>query len=297
MRHLAMRAAALVAMAVAVCAQGLTDKQVEVFGQKIHYLEGGAGPTVILLHGLGGDAANWAFTAPALASKYHVFAPDQIGFGKSDKPILNYRVATLVEFLDAFCKKLNIDKASVVGNSLGGWTAMAFTLAHPDKVDKLVLVDSAGYSFERTGGPKPSREVLMGLNPSTVEGTKQLMSMILANKQLVTQASAEQFFAAHLSKNDGGTINAFIDSILRGEDAIDGKLGAIKAPTLVVWGREDLLTPLAGGKMLNQDIAGSQMVVLEHCGHVPQIECAGPFNAALTKFLAGQAAAPATGTR
>src|SRR5262245_54425956 len=95
------------------------SKQVEIFGQKIYYLEAGAAsnPAVILLHGLGGDMSKWAMTVPALSGKYHVYVPDQIGFGKSDKPIANYRVAMLVEFLDAFCKKLGIQKATVIGHS------------------------------------------------------------------------------------------------------------------------------------------------------------------------------------
>jgi len=262
------------------------SKQIELYGQKIHYLEAGDGPAVILLHGLGGDAANWAQTIPALAKSFHVYAPDQIGFGDSAKPMINYRVGTLVDFLDAFCKKLQIAKASIVGNSLGGWTAMSFVLAHPDKVDRMVLVDSAGYSLEHAGGAKPTREVLEGLNPSTLEGTKNLMGVIIANKAMVTDQFAAVFFAAHLSKGDGYTIDRFIDSILRNEDVVDGKLDAIKAPTLIVWGREDALVPLATGLSLAKDIAGSHTVILDRCGHVPQLECAAPFNAALLKFLA-----------
>src|SRR5437879_5560558 len=73
-----------------------------VFGEKIHYTEAGAGPTVILLHGLGGDISNWAPTIGPLAVKFHVIAIDQIGFGLSDKPLINYRVGTLVDFLDQF---------------------------------------------------------------------------------------------------------------------------------------------------------------------------------------------------
>ena len=153
----------------------------------------------------------------------------------------------------------------------------------------MVLIDSAGYSFEKTG-TKAERETLMGLNPSTIEGTKNLMSAVFANKQMANDAVAEQVFTEHLRKNDGHTINAFIDSIVRGEDVVDGKLGAIKVPTLVLWGREDALTPLAGGKMLAEEIAGSETVIFDHCGHVPQIECSGPFNAALLKFLAGESA-------
>src|SRR5215472_8005523 len=100
------------------------DRQVQVFGQKIHYIEAGSGSTVILLHGLGGDATNWQFTIPALASHHHIFVPDQIGFGQSDKPMIDYRVSTLVDFLAEFCAKVGIEKATVVGNSLGGSTAM-----------------------------------------------------------------------------------------------------------------------------------------------------------------------------
>ena len=277
--------AALFLVAAAAFAQAPASKTVEVFGQKVHYLEAGTGPTVILLHGLGADSSNWALNTPLLAKNFHVFVPDQIGFGESDKPLINYRVATLVDFLDGFMKKTGIAKASMVGNSLGGWTAMAYTLAHPEKVEKMVLVDSAGYSFEKLGGPKPTREMLEGLNPSTIAGAKGVLAIVLANKAMINDTLAEQMLTSHLKHNDGYTIDRFIDSILRSEDVVDGKLGAIKAPTLVIWGREDALVPLAAGKLLGAEIPGAESVILDHCGHVPQLECAVPFNAALMKFL------------
>jgi pimeloyl-ACP methyl ester carboxylesterase len=290
-RHLtrvSLLALALTGIALAQAAAPET-KQVEVFGQKIVYVEAGspANPTVILLHGLGGDSSNWAMTTPALAAKYHLVVPDQIGFGKSDKPIANYRVAMLVEFLDKFCQKLGIQKASLVGNSLGGWTAAAFALAHPDKVDKLVLVDAAGYSSKRWGGPELTREALNGLNPSTTAQMKATFSLIFANKAMLTDPMIETMYAAKLKRGDGATINSFIESVLRGEDFLDDKAKAIKAPTLVLWGRQDLLTPLAIGEAFAKDIAGAQLVVLENCGHVPQMEKAMDFNAAVLKFLAG----------
>jgi 2-hydroxy-6-oxonona-2,4-dienedioate hydrolase len=272
--------------AVSVVSAQPASKQIELYGQKIHYLEAGEGPAVILLHGLGGDATNWAQTIPVLAKSFHVYAPDQIGFGDSAKPMIDYRVGTLVDFLDAFCNKLQISKASIVGNSLGGWTAMGFALAHPDKVDRMVLVDSAGYSLEHAGGVKPTREAIEALNPSTLEGSKALIRLIFANKAMANDQVAATIFAAHLSKGDGYTIDRFIDSVMSNQDVIDGKLGAIKASTLVIWGREDALLPLASGQSLAKDIAGSQIVILDHCGHIPQVECAAPFNAALLKFLA-----------
>jgi len=271
------------------------SKQVEIFGQKIHYLEAGAAsnPTVILLHGLGGDTSHWAMTVPALSGKYHVYVPDQIGFGKSDKPITNYRVAMLVEFLDAFCKKLGIQKATLVGNSLGGWTAAAFAIAHPDKVDKLVLVDAAGYTSKRWGGPEMTKEALAALNPSTTEDLKRLFGLIFYNKAMLSDQIVETQLTSKFKRGDGYTINSFIESILRGEDFLDGKTKAIKAPTLALWGKDDGLTPLGLGKAFVEDIPGAQLVVIDNCGHVPQMEKAAEFNAALLKFLGAEQTAQA----
>ena len=282
------RIALLCTLAATAWAQDAATKQVEIYGQKIYYQEAGSGPDVILLHGLGAARSAWAATVPALAAKSHVYVPDQVGFGQSDKPAIDYRVGTLVDFLDAFCKKAGIAKATLVGNSMGGWVAMDFALAHPDKVNRLVLVDSAGYSSKRTGGPPLTRAMLQGLNPSPVAGEKQLMALVFHNKMFASDQFAEQAFTTHLRKNDGYTIDRFIDSIVRGEDVVDGRLGAIKAPTLIVWGREDALVPLVAGKALAEDIPGAQSVILDACGHVPPVECAAAFNAALLQYLGAE---------
>lgn len=263
-------------------AQEVAQRQVEVYGQKIHYLEAGSGPVVILLHGLGGDKSNWAATLPALATRFKVYVPDQIGFGQSDKPLINYRVATLVDFLDGFYKKLGINKASLVGNSLGGWTAAAFALAHPDKVERLVLVDAAGFSFPSTANPR----LLNALNVSTRADAKRIAELIFYDKQLyASEAAIETIFTRRMAAGDGYTIQRFIDSIVHGEDVLDNKLSAIKAPTLIIWGREDALTPLELGERFKKEIAGSELFIIDRCGHVPQLECAPAFNAALLKFL------------
>lgn len=259
-----------------------TDKWATVYGQKIHYIEAGSGPVVILVHGLGGDVSNWAPTIGPLSQKYRVIALDQIGFGKSDKPLINYRVGTLVDFLDGFYKQLGITRASLVGNSLGGWTVAAYALAHPDKVDRLVLVDAAGFAL--TGDLDP--RVVNGLNPSTRDAIKQVMGLVFYNKELfASDAALDAFFARKMSAGDGYTIQRFIDSIVRGEDTLDNKLSAVKKPTLVVWGREDGLTPLVLGERFKKEIAGSELLVIEKCGHVPQLERAAEFNTGLMKFL------------
>jgi len=261
-------------------------KEVTIFGQKIHYVEAGSGPVVVLLHGLGGNTSNWAFNVSALAQKYRVVVPDQIGFGRSDKPFINYRVATYVDFLDKFLDELKIEKASLVGNSMGGWVSALYALQRPARVERLVLVDAAGF--------RPPKEfdlpALSGLNPSTREGMRQLATMVFANKQLFTSdAAIDAMMAQRISAGDGYTIQSLVESIYRGEDMLDGRLAAIKHPTLLVWGREDGLTPLAReGERFKREIGGSQLVVFDNCGHVPQVERAAEFNATVLKFLAGE---------
>lgn len=282
----------VLAFSAAAFAQAPAPKQVTIYGQKISYLEAGSsGPQVILLHGLGGDGTNWAWTIPALAAKYHVYVPDQIGFGKSDKPIMNYRVATLVEFLDQFYQQLGIEKATLVGNSLGGWTAVAFAIAHPQKVDKLVLVSAAGYSPKRYRGEELPKEIYSVLNPSTTADMKRLFTAIFYDKKFTTDSFIAQAFTNKLKRGDGYTINSFIDSILRGDDVIDDKVKTIKAPTLVIWGRDDKLTPPAMADAFAQDISGAQKIIFDQCGHMAMIEKAQEFNSALLKFLAGESTA------
>jgi len=266
---------------VATLASAQTAKETTVFGQKIHYVEAGTGPTVILLHGLGGSSQVWQFNIAALAEKYHVVVPDQIGFGKSDKPLVNYRIRTYVDFLDQFCKQLKIERASLVGNSMGGWIATAFTAAFPDRVDKLVLVDAAGY--------RPPKDLdtrtFYGLNPTTREGMKVLMAKVFYNKLFLSDAAIDQAIATRLAAGDGYTINSITESIIRGEDYLDDTVKTIKRPTLIIWGRQDGLVPLAEGEHFNKDIAGSKLIVFDQCGHVPNFEKAGEFNAAVLKFL------------
>ena len=272
---------AVAAQANASQAGAPVTKEVLVFGQKINYAEAGSGPTVILLHGLGGSWQSWHFNIAPLAEKYRVIVPDQIGFGKSDKPLVNYRIRTYVDFLDEFCKELKIERATLVGNSMGGWIAAMFTAAFPDRVDKLVLVDAAGYT-----PPKDlDTRLLFSLNPTTKEETKVLLAKVFYSKALQTDLAIKQSVAARLAAGDGYTIKSITESIIRGEDFLDDAVKNIRRPTLIVWGREDGLVALAEGQRFNKDIAGSKLIVFDQCGHVPNIEKATEFNAAVLKYL------------
>jgi pimeloyl-ACP methyl ester carboxylesterase len=258
------------------------QKEVVVFGQKIKYVEAGSGPVVVLLHGMGGNAANWAFNTPALAEKFRVVVPDQVGFGQSDKPLINYRIGTYVDFLDKFLSELKVERATLVGNSMGGWVAAAYTLKYPARVEKLVLVDAAGFA-----PPKDfDLDALAGLNPSTRDDMKRLANLVFFNPMFKSDAAVDLLLAQRMSAGDGYTIQRLVESIHRSDDMLDGKLGAVKQPVLIVWGRDDGLTPLAReGEKFKRELPSAQFVVFDQCGHAPQVEKAAEFNAAVLKFL------------
>jgi 2-hydroxy-6-oxonona-2,4-dienedioate hydrolase len=257
-------------------------KEAVVFGQKIKYVDVGSGPAVVLLHGLGGNSSNWAFNISALSAKYRVIAPDQIGFGRSDKPLINYRVGTYADFLDKLLDGLNVERATLVGNSMGGWIAALYAVKYPKRVERLVLVDAAGFA-----PPKDlDLSTLSGLNPSTREQARYLAGLVFFNPLFKTDAAVDATLAARISAGDGYTIQSLIESIYRNEDMLDGKLSAVKQPVLIIWGRDDGLTPLAReGEKFRKEIPSAQFVVFDQCGHVPQVERAAEFNAAVLKFL------------
>ena len=260
--------------------QGPAGNSVRVFGANLHYVDAGSGSVVVLLHGLADDVGVWESVMPALAAKHRVIALDQIGFGRSDKPLLGYRAGTFVDFLDGFLNELKIDRASLVGNSLGGWIAANFALAHPERIDRLVLCDAAGYAaVPKTMDPRAlnalrlaSREDIRYLGPLTFHNKRFYEDVDLAFKQRVTAG-------------DNYTVNQLLDSMISGEDVLDGRLGAIHKPTLIVWGREDKLIPLNFAERFHKEITGSRLEVIDDCGHMPHVECADKFNHALLKFF------------
>jgi pimeloyl-ACP methyl ester carboxylesterase len=264
-------------------AQALGDKTVNVFGAKVSYVEAGdpAKPTVILLHGLGGNSANWAFNIAALAANYHVIAPDQIGFGKSDRLTIKYRVGTYVDFLDKMMAELKIEKASLVGNSLGGWVAALTAIKYPNRVEKIVLADAAGLK-----PPDVDLAQIYSLNYSTRDEVRQLVKLVFYNQAIFgSDAMIEQSMTVRISANDGYTINSLIESIKRNEDFLNGRLGEIKKPTLIVWGKQDGLLKVSDGEQFKREIAGSELLVFDQCGHVPMVEKAADFNKAVLAFL------------
>jgi triacylglycerol lipase len=238
------------------------DKTVEVLGQTLHYWDVGSGPVLVLVHGLGSKKENdWGRVVMPLSQKYHVIAPDQLGFGRSDKPMIDYSIQTYVDFLNEFMHQLKIEKATLVGESLGGWISALYTLEaagdqHMVPVENLVLVDAAGLKQDQ---PIPD------LNPSTLAAERNVLQVVFYDSSWAT--------------------DEFLSNPALTEERLDGKLGGIHVPTLVVWGQQDQLLPIASGQRYSKEIAGAKFVSFDKCGHVPPVEKTSEFVAAVEDFL------------
>ncbi len=255
-----------------------------VFGQTIHYWDVGSGPVLVLVHGLGSSRdGDWGQVVAPLSKKYRVIAMDQIGFGRSDKPLLDYKIQTYVDFLNEFLRELKVEKASFMGESLGGWISALYAAelsggAHLVAVEKLVLVDAAGLQQDK---PIPN------LNPSTLADMRKLMEAVFFDTSWLSEEMLEKIFADKLSKHDGYTVRSILSNPSLGSERLDGRLAEIHVPTLVVWGKQDELLPISSGERYAAGIAGARLVSFDKCGHVPPVEKVPEFLSAVTSFLDG----------
>ncbi len=255
------------------------EKKVSVYGEEIHFYEKGKGPAVIFLHGMVGTSTDWALTLGPLSRKYRVIALDQVGFGHSSKPPIDYTIANFVDFLREFMRVRGIPKAVIVGNSLGGWIALDFAAEHPELVDRLILVDAAGLDAP------VHHNVPVDMNPSSREGVRKLWEALFYDKQLVTEPFVDDQWRSRSSSGESRTIQLVTAGLVRGGEFEDRKVGKIHAPTLIIWGRNDVLLPLEAGERLQKAIAGAKLVVFDQCGHVPQLEKPTEFSRTVLEFL------------
>jgi pimeloyl-ACP methyl ester carboxylesterase len=261
------------------------EKDVTVLSFKLHYLEAGSGAPVVLLHGLGGDGSRWGPNVEALSREFRVLALDEIGFGKSDKPLANYHTGMLSEFLVGFLDALGIEKASLVGNSMGAAVAAYTAVHYPSRVAAIVLVDGAGYRRDPESEPPPAdlhrRQIQNGV---TREETREFFRIMFHDKSLVTDRMVEDNLVLRL--RSAFTIGKIQET---GEKGIGGiteeEMRSIRAPTLVIWGKYDELASPDNADRLHRDIPGSKLVWIDDAGHLPQLEKPAEFNRVVADFL------------
>ncbi len=249
-----------------------------VFGRRICYYDAGKGPPLVLVHGVGGDADQWAFCMDAFATSHRVIALDLLGFGRSDKPRIEYRVAGFVEVLDRFLTGLGVTRAHLLGHSLGGWIVAAFALRFPERVDKLVLNDAAGIDEGACRLP-------VDLNISTRANLRIAFEGMFHDPGLVTEMLVDLAYALHLERGDGPTIRSVLETLDSPGEKLDASLAGLKAPTLILWGADDAITPLPMAHAFLRKISGSRLHLIEACGHLPPLERPADFAAAVTAFL------------
>jgi 2-hydroxy-6-oxonona-2,4-dienedioate hydrolase len=265
------------------------QKSVQVYGQTIRFFEMGSGPTLVLLHGLGSNAGfDWGRVLSKLAEHFHVLAPDQLGFGRSAKPLVSYGVPLWVEMLGGFLQAEHVNRFALAGESLGGWIAASYTIASADparglpRPDRLILTDAAGHRslLARAGGGAFDRTL-------SLKQTRAGLGTVFHDPRQVTDALVRQQFAAKLEAGDGWTVQSFWQGLPTSEAFVDGHLDAIRVPTLVVWGADDKLVALANGRDYAARIAGAKLVVVPDCGHAPPIETPKAWLDAALPFLGG----------
>jgi 2-hydroxy-6-oxonona-2,4-dienedioate hydrolase len=266
------------------------SKDVTVLGFKLHYLEAGKGTPIVLLHGLGGDGSRWGPNIDPLARDFHVFALDEIGFGQSDKPLANYHTGMLAEFLVDFLKAVNVPKAALVGNSMGASVALYTAVHYPQVVDRIVLADGGGYraAAGRPASP-PSADAMRRRqlqNSVTREETREFFKILFHDKSLDTDRKVDDQLAMRL--RSAFTISKMQEAGEKGLGALtEQEVRSVKAPTLILWGKYDELANPAGADRLEQTIPGSRKVIVDDCGHMPQLEKADEFNRLVRDFLKG----------
>jgi pimeloyl-ACP methyl ester carboxylesterase len=258
------------------------DKTIAVFGRTIHYWDVGSGPVLVLVHGLGSSKdGDWGQVIVPLSQKYRVIAMDQIGFGRSDKPLLDYKIQTYVDFLNEFLRELKVQKASMMGESLGGWISALYALelsegGHLVPIEKLVLVDAAGLKQDK---PIPN------LNPSTLADMRKVMEAVFYDTSWVNDEVLQKSFADKLAKNDSYTVHSILTNPGLASERLDDRLSEIHVPTLVVWGKQDPLLPISSGERYAAGIPGAKLVSFDKCGHVPPIEKSKEFVTVVEEFL------------
>ena len=254
-----------------------SEKTIKVRGKSIQLYEGGGGPPVLYLHGAG--TFWWLRAHDLLAARHRVVAPVHPGFGASTGVEEIEDIEDLVFHTLDVLDELKLDRVDIVGGSMGGWIAAELALRQPQRVNHLVLVNSAGIRLSDVPTPDlflaslpearemlfadPRGPIAMAAMPDTPPPPEKMV-LIMKGRE----AAARVLWNPHVRYRK-----------------LKSRLDRIKVPTLVVWGAEDRLFPLAYGEAFAKGIPGARLVTIERCGHLPLVEAPEKFAAAVLDFL------------
>ena len=259
----------------------MQEKFVYIDGNKIRYLESGnSDKTLLLIHGLGASAERWEFVIPLLKN-YKLIVPDLIGFGFSDKPLVDYTPEFFSDFLSKFFKKINLEKTNIIGSSLGGQITVEYVANNPTSIEKLILVSPSGIMKHST--PALDAYVMAALYPDE-EGAKNAFKMMAGPAKEINPKIAEDFVMRMKLPN---AKMAFMSTLLglKNADVITEKLALIRSPTLVIWGEDDPVIPIKYADRFASSIQDCRFFRMDGCGHTPYVDDPQKFADLVTDFL------------
>ena len=267
------------------------SKFADIDGVRLHYQEKGTGQPLVLIHGFTSSTYSWKEVFEPLAKHFHVVAVDLKGFGFSGKPDGDYSRRAQAVLVAHLLDYLQIDKAWLCGNSMGGEVALNFALQNPKRVAGLVLIDSAGVVVPGAGSLAPGYLLIPGVG-------RVLMALALTSDKLVREGLEKSFYdhanvtAERVAyyhrplKTRGGQLAAMRARTQWSMFPIEQDLNKINTPALIIWGAEDALIPLAAGQRMHTLIKDSKLLILESCGHVPQEEMPAKVVEEIERFVA-----------
>jgi pimeloyl-ACP methyl ester carboxylesterase len=280
---------------------------IQVGDLRVHQLQGGRGSPVVFIHGLGSSGyMEWRFNLEPAAATHRVYAPDLPGFGRSEKPKASYSISYFTRFIDRYMDSRGLRSAAVVSASLGGRVALELALKFPDRVKKLVLVNSLGLgrpAVHLTYGlitiPRLG-ETVMRATRSALRWAPASMIRGIAARYVGSSADLERTMddkyltdLREMHAQDGygaaylATLRSLVNprSLFGAEYDLTKKLSSIKAPVQLIWGADDPLFPVAHALRAHGLIPDCRLAVIEGAGHTPQAERPEEFNRVLHAFL------------
>jgi pimeloyl-ACP methyl ester carboxylesterase len=249
-------------------------------------MDAGEGSPVVMLHGFGGMLEVWLPVEPALLKQHRVVTVDLKGFGWSDRAEGDYSPQGQAQRVFALMDRLKIPQAAVVAHSYGASVAMAMAMAAPQRVTRLALISAFVYSDEAFPFSDWYRvpgfgEALMAL--SSHQRPDELIELSVYDKKLITQPMVDA--ATFMSHLPGAAAAALATLRAQNFEAIESRYPLVRQPTLILWGREDAITPIWFAERLSRELLNARLVVYPQCGHVPMFEASASTSTELARFL------------
>jgi len=250
-------------------------KQQMANGLKINYYEDGAGPNLVLLHGMFGDYLDWAPVLEELAEKFHVVAPDLPGFGLSDKPDVPYSAEFFVDHLHAFFVSIQLTDITLVGNSFGGQIAILYALRHPETVKQLILVSSGGFREVPETERAVARTILSEANLRSMPAT--MVPFLFAKVFVRESAEKNSYLAKQTARLQAADYPEYVRALVRSIELsmatnLLEELCKLQCPVLILAGGKDAVVPCEQAREAAGRLPNAELQIMENSGHMPQLE-------------------------